>query len=117
MLVSDARCSQDQPLSSLLSPLVAASRRGGAWFLNSLVGAVRGLITPIRGLRVAQFLKQFILGLDKTMADQTTGDLVARQEWLEPLESGLQNTVRKTFEAGGDAGVRSRFRAFPSLVR
>src|SRR5690242_16773219 len=38
------------------------------------------------------------------MANQTTGDLVARQEWLEPLESGLQNTVRKTFEAGGDAG-------------
>jgi hypothetical protein len=58
MLVSDASGSQDQPLSSLLSPLVAASRRGGAWLVNSLEGAVRGLVHPIGCLRAGHFLKQ-----------------------------------------------------------
>ncbi len=37
------------------------------------------------------------------MANQTT-DVIARQDWLEPLESGLQSTVQKAFEAAGDSG-------------
>ena len=53
--------------------------------LSTPWGAVRGLIRSHWWPSCSLIPKTVsFLGLDKTMADQTTGDLVARQEWLEP---------------------------------
>jgi nitrite reductase/ring-hydroxylating ferredoxin subunit/uncharacterized membrane protein len=38
------------------------------------------------------------------MPDQTSVDIIAKQNWLEPLENGLQRAVQKTFEMGGEPG-------------
>src|SRR5689334_14256329 len=38
------------------------------------------------------------------MANQTTADRIVKQDWLEPVENGLQSTVQKTFEAAGETG-------------
>src|SRR5438132_8487633 len=38
------------------------------------------------------------------MANQTNIDLIAKQEWLEPVENGLQKVVKATFQAGGKTG-------------
>jgi len=38
------------------------------------------------------------------MPIQTTADLIANQEWLEPVENGLQKIVKSTFKAAGDTG-------------
>src|SRR5689334_13080672 len=38
------------------------------------------------------------------MTNQTTTDVIAQQEWLEPVEHGLQKAVQKTFSMGGETG-------------
>jgi len=38
------------------------------------------------------------------MPNQTNIDLIARQDWMEPVENGLQKVVKKAFEAGGETG-------------
>jgi nitrite reductase/ring-hydroxylating ferredoxin subunit/uncharacterized membrane protein len=42
------------------------------------------------------------------MADDLPVELVERQEWLEPVESGLQRAVAGTFDAAGPAGRKIR---------
>jgi len=38
------------------------------------------------------------------MANQTSIDLIAKQEWLEPVEHGLQKFVKRAFKAGASPG-------------
>jgi nitrite reductase/ring-hydroxylating ferredoxin subunit/uncharacterized membrane protein len=38
------------------------------------------------------------------MAVQSATDVVARQEWMEPVENTLQQAVRKAFQSGGATG-------------
>ena len=38
------------------------------------------------------------------MPNQTNIDLIAQQEWLEPVENGLQKVVKGAFKAGGETG-------------
>ena len=38
------------------------------------------------------------------MAEEVAVDLLERQEWLEPVESGLQKAVSGTFDSAGAAG-------------
>src|SRR3954454_23516933 len=42
------------------------------------------------------------------MSEELTIDVVERQEWLEPVESGLQRAVSGAFEAAGAAGQKAR---------
>src|SRR3954447_3972881 len=42
------------------------------------------------------------------MSEELTIDVVERQEWLEPVESGLQRAVSGSFEAAGAAGQKAR---------
>jgi uncharacterized membrane protein len=41
---------------------------------------------------------------DSDMPNQTTVDLIAKQEWLEPVENRLQKAVKGVFNAAGDTG-------------
>jgi nitrite reductase/ring-hydroxylating ferredoxin subunit/uncharacterized membrane protein len=38
------------------------------------------------------------------MPNQTVPDIIANQDWLEPIESGLQTAVRSTWNATGETG-------------
>ena len=42
------------------------------------------------------------------MADELPLELIERQEWLEPVESGLQRAVAGTFDSAGTAGRKVR---------
>ncbi len=42
------------------------------------------------------------------MNDQAAMDLLERQEWLEPVESGVQRGVAGAFDAAGTAGQKAR---------
>src|SRR6476660_9925560 len=42
------------------------------------------------------------------MADELPLELIERQEWLEPVESGLQRAVGETFDSAGTAGRKVR---------
>src|SRR6478609_4022319 len=42
------------------------------------------------------------------MSDELPVDLIERQEWLEPVESGLQRAVAVTFDSAGTAGRKVR---------
>jgi nitrite reductase/ring-hydroxylating ferredoxin subunit/uncharacterized membrane protein len=42
------------------------------------------------------------------MSDELPVDLIERQEWLEPVESGLQRAVGETFDSAGTAGRKVR---------
>src|SRR5437868_8308653 len=42
------------------------------------------------------------------MSDELSVDLIERQEWLEPVESGLQRAVGGTFDSAGTAGRKIR---------
>src|SRR5947208_1792065 len=42
------------------------------------------------------------------MAEELAVDLVERQQWLEPVESGLQRAVAGTFDSAGTVGRKVR---------
>jgi hypothetical protein len=42
------------------------------------------------------------------MSDELPVDLIERQEWLEPVESGLQRAVGGAFDSAGTAGRKVR---------
>src|ERR1051326_3216078 len=42
------------------------------------------------------------------MSDELPVDLIERQEWLEPVETGLQRAVSGTFDSAGPAGRKIR---------
>jgi len=41
------------------------------------------------------------------METEAVTDLIARQQWTEPIEEGLQKAVAHTFAAGGEAGQKA----------
>jgi len=40
------------------------------------------------------------------MTTENLSEVVAKQNWLEPVETGLQKVVQKTFQAGGETGAK-----------
>jgi len=40
------------------------------------------------------------------MASEPPVEYIERQQWLEPLETGVQNAVAKAFESGGETGQK-----------
>jgi nitrite reductase/ring-hydroxylating ferredoxin subunit/uncharacterized membrane protein/ribosome modulation factor len=67
--------------------------------------AVRSMLPAavLERLRGTGFAHGFA-GRCRNMPKQTTADIIARQEWLEPVAKALQGAVRKAFEAGGSTG-------------
>jgi hypothetical protein len=51
------------------------------------------------------------------MRSETVTDLIARQEWAEPIETGLQKAVAGAFAAGGAAGQQTAYAEPRPLTR